>query len=186
MVNQPLKLYVDDLSTTLKSAVETVQTELGLVSVNIGDWTSLPSPDNYATTLPMVFVSFLNTAEPELRMNRMRVVYNFRVRYFRAQLDADLGTSAKIVNQAATRIWQALQTSNDPTKPTIPAYFGTAIDGFVWEKVQVRGPNLVNEDNAHLNYLEYRVNCAWIDLAITGTSTPYETADPPPEPDPLP
>ena len=134
---------------------------------------SLPAPEQYSTAMPAVFVSFLSTGQPELRMNRLRVDYHFRVRYFRAQSDSDLGTSAQLVNQACATIWSALQTGSDATKPTVPEYFGTHIDGFTWEKVLVHGPNLVNEDNAHLNYLEYRVNCAWLDLTITGTSHPY-------------
>lgn len=177
-VHNAPKLYVDTLSTTLQGKIQTLNTELGLKGVYIGDWTALPSPDNYSTSLPCVYVSFLSTSPPELRMNRVRVEYQFRVRYFRAQLDSDLGTSAQKVNQACARIWQVLQCSTDPAKPTIPTYFGNAIQGFTWEKVHVHGPNLTNEDNAHLNFLEYRVNCAWIDLAITGTSLPYDTTTP--------
>lgn len=167
------RLYIDELATTLQSAVLTTATELDLQAVHIGDWTSLPAPENYSDSLPAVFVSFLSTNAPELRMNRLRVEYHFRCRYFRAQQDTDLGTSAQLVNQACAVIWRALQTGPDDSKPMVPAYFGTPIEGFVWEKVLVNGPNMVNEDNAHLNMLEYRVNCAWIDLAITGTSVPF-------------
>lgn len=173
-----MKLYVDEIGAAIVAALESVQSELGLVCIEQGDWASMPGPESFDDIMPMALVSFLSTDSPELRMERLRVVYKFRVRLFRRQRGADeTEESVREMNQMASRVWQILAT--DSERPyNIPAWAkasgGAIAEGCQFQEVHVFGPNLYNDENMILNSPELSAHCAWVDMSITAVSVPHE------------
>lgn len=171
-----ISLYVDELGEALVQTISTLSSSLGLQSVEQGDWTRLPAPEDLNSSLPCVLVSFLRTDIPELRMHRVRIIYHFRVRYFRRQKYFD-ENPARETNRAACEIWSAISNHTEVLglrDSLTPAFFSDDVpDGCVYESIHASGPTMENADNEAMNLAELRVNVAWVDVQITCTSRPY-------------
>lgn len=173
-----IKVYCDEIGEALVDAIETVKAELGLVTVEQGNWASMPAPEEFATSMPMVIVSFLRPEKPdgprnELGLSKRCFKYHYRIRIFRQQVEGE--NSARETVQMGERIWQVL--TSDATGATVgelmvPLWMKTAIAGCRYDKVEAEGPIMENEDNYVLNTLDYKVNVAWIEVAVTAQSIP--------------